>query len=66
MTVRLKMYNSDETFLEYFTGNDGKHWWRVYTTDRDVIASSHQGWVDKEQCKYNAEYLITSEWDIQK
>ena len=60
----IKLYNKQDTYLEYYTGADGKHWWRVYTTDRDVIAGSHQGWKDKEQCVYNAQFLIASQWDI--
>jgi uncharacterized protein YegP (UPF0339 family) len=64
MTVRLKMYNAEETYLQYYKDSEGLYRWRVLQGD-DIIASSHQGWTAKEQCEYNAQYLITSEWDIQ-
>ncbi len=65
MTIRLKMYNADQTYLEYYKDEAGLYRWRVYHAGFDVIAASHQGWSTQEQCEYNAQYLITSEWDIE-
>ena len=64
----IKHYNKENTYLEYYVDEAGLHRWRVITThyEPDVIAASHQGWSDKEQCIYNARYLITSEWSIQE
>ena len=63
MTIKLKLYNKNDTYLQYYVGGDSKHWWRLKQGD-DVIGGSHQGWKDKQQCIYNARYIITSEWDI--
>lgn len=67
MTVHLKLYNKDDTYLEYYKDEGGLHRWRLISTtnERDVIGASHQGWKDKEQCIYNARYIITSEWDVE-